>query len=288
MEGYPKLAQLMGNSHADGHFLIFQKFEPLSAQNILYLQAEIVNLQETLNQSAKEDAESDGPKRREFTRDWLALSSAEDCEQWETFVRLRKTLKEYYEAIAQHQMITNIPKPHKSDLKSLQLWLERPSGGNCSFVGADRYVYEKNTSGLGTLASKNGTVDPLTRVLLYSLPKLYHSLIVDPLHRLLGKWVKKPESFDLESNIFFYRDSYFHLIANILGTLIASLILIGSIVVLYFITDMPIRLVVVGVFTAIFSIALSLVTSGTRVEIFAATAAFASVQVVFVGSTTNL
>lgn len=83
----------------------------------------------------------------------------------------------------------------------------------------------------------------------------------------------KQESFDLESNIFLYRDSHFHHIANIVGTLISSLIPIGSIVVLYFITDMPVRLVIVCLFTAIFSIALSLVTSGTRVEIFAATAA---------------
>jgi len=83
----------------------------------------------------------------------------------------------------------------------------------------------------------------------------------------------KKESFDLESNIFLYRDSYFHLIANVIGTLISSLIPIASIVVLCFITEMPMRLAMVGLFTAIFSIALSLVTSGTRVEIFAATAA---------------
>jgi hypothetical protein len=87
-------------------------------------------------------------------------------------------------------MISNIPQPHKSDLKFLQQWLERPNMGNCSFVGADRHVYETNTSGLGTLASKNGNVDPLTRLLLYSLPKLYHWVIVDPLYRLLGTWVK--------------------------------------------------------------------------------------------------
>ncbi|KAN0089867.1 hypothetical protein V8E51_018446 [Hyaloscypha variabilis] len=338
MEGYEKLAQLMGNSRTDGHFLIFQKFESLSAQNILYLQAEIVNLQETLGGLAKENAESDCPERKKIAQDWWSLSSAKDCEQWETFLHLRRTLKEYYEAIAQHQMISSIPQPHKSDLKFLQRWLERPNMGNCSLVGADRRVYDTNTFGLGSLASKHGNIDPLTSLLLYSLPNLYHRLIVRPLYRLLGTWVKKPEgyvsdnrprpsnpsskqsvsevercssatvstsqnsrkdsctsqypskqkSFDLESNIFLYRDSYFHRIASIVGTLISSLIPICSIVVLYFITDMPMRLIIVGIFTAIFSIALSLMTSGTRVEIFAATAAFASVQVVFVGSTTNL
>ena len=87
-------------------------------------------------------------------------------------------------------MISNIPQPHKSDLKFLQRWLDRPNMGNCSFVGADRHIYDTNTSGLGTLASNNGEVDPLTRLLLYSLPKLYHWTIVDPLYRLLGTWVK--------------------------------------------------------------------------------------------------
>jgi hypothetical protein len=95
MEGYEKLAQLMGNSHTDGHFLIFQKFEHLSAQNLLYLQAEIVNLQESLAGLSKEDAESEDRERQLFARDWWALSSAEDSEQWETFLQLRNKLKEY-------------------------------------------------------------------------------------------------------------------------------------------------------------------------------------------------
>jgi hypothetical protein len=82
------------------------------------------------------------------------------------------------------------------------------------------------------------------------------------------------QCFDLESNVFLYRDSNFHHVANILGTLISSLIPIGSIIVLYFVSDMPARLAVVSLFTAVFSVALSLVTSATRVEIFAATAAY--------------
>jgi hypothetical protein len=79
--------------------------------------------------------------------------------------------------------------------------------------------------------------------------------------------------FDIESKVFLYRDSYLHHAANILGTLIASLICIAAIVVLYLVPDMKKRLVIVGIFTGIFSIALSLVTSARRVEIFAATAA---------------
>lgn len=95
MEGYAKLAHLMGDNHTDGHFLIFQKFEQLSAQNLLYLQAEIVNLQEELSHYVKSDFESPEPNRRLFSRDWWALSSSENSEQWGTWLQLRDKLKEY-------------------------------------------------------------------------------------------------------------------------------------------------------------------------------------------------
>jgi hypothetical protein len=87
-------------------------------------------------------------------------------------------------------MISNLTQPHKSDLKFLQRWLDRPSMGNCSFVGADRHVYQENTSGLGTLASNNKEVDALTRLVLYYVPKLYHMAVVDPIYWVLGTWVK--------------------------------------------------------------------------------------------------
>jgi len=95
MEGYAKLAELMGSDQTDGHFLIFHKFEQLSAQNLLYLQAEILNLQEDLSKCAKEDSESADPEKQLFTRDWAELSSSKDSEQWETWLALRVKLKEY-------------------------------------------------------------------------------------------------------------------------------------------------------------------------------------------------
>lgn len=78
---------------------------------------------------------------------------------------------------------------------------------------------------------------------------------------------------DLESNMFLYRDSHIYRIATVLGTLLSSLIPIAAIVVLSFVKDMTARLGIVSAFTAIFSVSLSLVTEGKRVEIFAATAA---------------
>ncbi|PMD49300.1 uncharacterized protein K444DRAFT_638802 [Hyaloscypha bicolor E] len=334
MEGYSKLASLMGDARTDGHFLIFQKFESISAQNLLYLQAEITNLKESIDKIAQIDSEN--PERKDFAVDWETLSSSTDSIQYEKWLELRRKLKEYYKAIAHHMMITGLPAPRKYDLDFLQKWLERPSLGNSAFIGADCDVYDK-PAGLGTLAAGGGQVDAMTRLLLNVLPNLYHWGVVHPLHRICGEWIKKPEShrncgpspqpestsgteedrkscqdvsvtsttsldnsptlrpstestsdessFDIEANIFLYRDTHFHRVATILGTLVSSLIPIAAIIVLSFVRDMTARLGAVCAFTAIFSVCLSLVTEAKRVENFAATAAFASVQVVFVGST---
>ena len=79
--------------------------------------------------------------------------------------------------------------------------------------------------------------------------------------------------FDLEANIFLYRDTYFHRLATILGTVVSSLIPIAAIIILSFVSEMKARLGIVCAFTAVFSVCLSLVTEAKRFENFAATAA---------------
>jgi hypothetical protein len=99
MEGYSKLAELMGNPRTDGHFLIFQKFESISAQNLLYLQAEIINLKESIDKIAGNDSRSEDPDRQLSAVDWEALNSA-DSVQWEKWLELRRKLKEYCKTVS--------------------------------------------------------------------------------------------------------------------------------------------------------------------------------------------
>lgn len=56
------------------------------------------------------------------------------------------------------------------------------------------------------------------------------------------------------------------------------------VLVLYFVNSMLIRIGLVILFTTIFSVALALFTGAKKIEIFSATAAFAAVEVVFIGS----
>lgn len=70
-----------------------------------------------------------------------------------------------------------------------------------------------------------------------------------------------------------YKDSRLLRVANIISTLVSSLLPVGSIIALNYIRGMATRLVVIGIFTMTFSLVLSMMINARRVETFAATAA---------------
>ena len=96
-EGYSRLASLMGTHKGTA---VFRRFGTLNALNLLYLQAELTNLENTLRQQAKADAESGHFERSIYARDWETLSESmaaenQHCPQWNTFLQVRKKLDTY-------------------------------------------------------------------------------------------------------------------------------------------------------------------------------------------------
>lgn len=101
MEGYAKIASLMG---AHPEIAILRRFGALNAQNLLYLQAELVALEKDLSAYAAEDCASKDTDRVFYSRDWYTLSNSRDDEstgneaagrQWQTMLKIREKLKEY-------------------------------------------------------------------------------------------------------------------------------------------------------------------------------------------------
>jgi hypothetical protein len=85
--GYPTVAGLISK---DDDFAIFRKFRYLNARNLLYLQAELIHLE---NELETLDRGLDTEQHREKLKDWRAF--AEDNVRLELAVRIRKTLQEY-------------------------------------------------------------------------------------------------------------------------------------------------------------------------------------------------
>lgn len=90
-------------------------------------------------------------------------------------------------------------------------------------------------------------------------------------HDLIGHRIKRP--VDDEAGYFEYEDKHVLRAANVLGSVVSSGLLVGSIMALYFVNNMLVRLGIVAAFTQVFSLVLILATNARKVEVFAATAA---------------
>lgn len=94
-EGYPRLAALQGTYPQLG---IYRRFATLNARNLLYLQAELVDLETSLKDYTTEDSASEDPKKRLHNKNWYYLSRKKGGvldSQWHTMLCVREKLREY-------------------------------------------------------------------------------------------------------------------------------------------------------------------------------------------------
>lgn len=83
-------------------FAMFRRFKKLNCLNLLYLQAEIMELEDSLDApSATDDDSSEAAHRKQFASDWQYLSQKQANNkhhpQWDKFLHLRERLAEYSE-----------------------------------------------------------------------------------------------------------------------------------------------------------------------------------------------
>jgi hypothetical protein len=79
-----------------------------------------------------------------------------------------------------------------------------------------------------------------------------------------------------------YESEVFVALGNTICTVLSSLIPVASICALYFLKTTIIRLAVITTMSFVFSFVMTVIVQGRRADVFAATTAFAAVQVVFV------
>src|SRR5689334_17686776 len=95
LEGYPKLAALMGTY---GEAAIFRKFGSLNMWNLLSQQAEILELQVQLRDIWQEDSTSTDPTARQLCNYFLQLRKSKGSHneiQLQMMITLREKLREY-------------------------------------------------------------------------------------------------------------------------------------------------------------------------------------------------
>lgn len=103
--GYSRLASLMG---AHPETAILRRFGSLNALNLLYLQAELTNLENSLHKAATADSKSGQFERSLYARDFQTLlesvkgvgeKGGHNPTQWNLMLQIREKLNEYSEHI---------------------------------------------------------------------------------------------------------------------------------------------------------------------------------------------
>ncbi|PVH73652.1 hypothetical protein DL98DRAFT_606918 [Cadophora sp. DSE1049] len=267
-EGYPQVAEFMGEYPT---LAMVRRFRGLNARNLLYLQAELVLIEKKLQEVEKADAKNDATKQYSKDYFWLMESATESegGDQWRLIMEMRDKLREYNDVLIQQTTLAQISGPSKYDQRTMQRWFERKDLGDMPLEGDDDSIWAKpgrikdgdgvsrHVKDLIAINGQSSDLDQATGWLVNKLVPSWHENIGNRFH----------------GGIRTYRESSFYTLTAILATTLSSLLPVLSIVVLYLVHSMPARLGVIAAFTAGFSFALSIITSASRVENFAATAA---------------
>lgn len=95
--GYRRLASFMAES---GQYAIFRRFGELNCLNLLFLQAELVSLEEKLKEAAAADGSTTENLRDLYDKNRVTMARARDkdgkyVKQWELALDIREVLEEY-------------------------------------------------------------------------------------------------------------------------------------------------------------------------------------------------
>ncbi|PVH83441.1 hypothetical protein DL98DRAFT_513322 [Cadophora sp. DSE1049] len=283
--GYHKLAILMA-SESDA--AIFRRFSKLNYLTLLALQAELLTLEAEYDSQWATDEQATNTERAKFAVDFKALRASKLCvkpdpekpgtEQWKLLMDIRAKLNTYNEILLQVAQVHALKEPEKSKLDFLQSWLVMKDMGAGQIEGREGLAWD-DPSDLLALASVAPDTAPFSNWATGRFLTFFHYV-----------WGYKHNSHSREINpeagpdLAHYEETVLVKYTRYVITILASLLPIVCIVILWAVHSVGWRLGIMAIFTAAFASILVVFTSAKEVEIFASTAAFAAVEVVFIGS----
>ncbi|TVY15465.1 hypothetical protein LARI1_G007326 [Lachnellula arida] len=266
---YPKLAHLM---YRVPELSVFRTFREVTLLNLLSLQAELSELVEEYDASYNADSigNEDEPttyERQVLSKSFRKLRESDRTQstQYEALKNICFKFNEYHTALLQASEVSKLAKPEKVDLTNLRRWLFHPTvGGNFIPKSEDAWKETYDDDQVTLVAKEGGLMQRSSTWLM-----------------LIYDWAYG-RRFGTGSR--YYPDSSIKKIAKVTTSVLASLIPGIVILGLYYLDTTVKRIGTMLACTAIFAFVLSFWTQADVVDVFAATAAFAAVEVVFIGS----
>ncbi|PHH81542.1 hypothetical protein CDD82_514 [Ophiocordyceps australis] len=241
------------SSDPDGEGFVFRRFDTLAATNLLYLQSDMMEIEQRLKAMDQEATTTDDAKSEAF--------------EWETLKEhFQKDHPRYPEAKRRMDLILELRvkiKEYRS--RVLEVLKDMMSQGGYPKIGgkAKKYLEDEN-----------------------DLVALYIPAQEDYLSEFLRKMTQRDEN-NLDPTtprVARGDESTINTILNLITLIVAIFFLVAPIVTLYLIKSRWLKLMLVTVFTICFAVSVAVVTRAKKPEIFIGTATYAAVLVVFISS----
>ncbi|KAH3911329.1 hypothetical protein HBH56_133430 [Parastagonospora nodorum] len=272
-DGYPALASWIAQD-PDNETFIFRKFDKLAARNILHLQAQLFAIERELEDLDDDLRRSNDLEAHQSLRRWETLvehgrdPNKKESKLVQKLQDLNALLKEYYETIVLQMQIASMRKPDKRPIAAFRNFLNGASPSN------------KAASAMPLISGRaKAFLEDEADLLTLTKP-----MEEDYLSRFLqDHWLfRKRSSTDPLDRTTIHKNSHVIRTVAALDMVLAAMLLIGAIVNLYLVPDSKAKLGLVAMYTLLFASSMALCTNARRPEVFAATAAYAAVLVVFV------
>jgi len=270
-DGYPALAAYIARD-PDNETFVFRKFDRLSARNLLHMQSQLTELEREIDALDEAARQSFDMEAKQSSRRWESLirHACDDCrpeekKRLQKFLELQEKIKQYQEALVLQTQIANMQAPSDRVLSACRdyvdgaAWKENPQ----PIISGRAKGYLSEAADLVALG-KEVEADVLSKLLQAHWP-IQRRLAVDPFDRTT-----------------IYTGHHVAWTVSVISIIFAAILLIGAIISLYYVTNPKATLGMIGGYTMLFAMSIALLTNARRVEIFAATAAYAAVLVVFV------
>ncbi|KAI0167330.1 hypothetical protein BJ166DRAFT_610086 [Pestalotiopsis sp. NC0098] len=254
---------------------IFRRFDDISALRLLSLQAEILELRYQFHYQCKiNDKSASDSREKKFSSSFSTLGAgrALGAEQARLMDVMFSKLDQYYKCIIQATQIADTRVPDKQQLKVLQNWLRDEDF--LSDAEGDAW-FSQDTSMYLSPSPSSTEGDAFTASLLRLL-KHYH--------RFWGHRRQNKHVIDEESGMTSYRDESIEKASRIITAAVSSVLPVMTIYILNILDTNNKRIGFTAAMTSLFAACLAWFTHATKVEILSATATFAAVEVVYIGT----
>ncbi|KAI9765745.1 MAG: hypothetical protein M1840_007179 [Geoglossum simile] len=254
--GYAAVAKFIAS---DAELSICRRFDRSTARILLYLQSEIQYNQNLLDAIDENDAESGESAASSWELENEPIKPI-DPKRKEIMMCMRALMKEYYELLTLQSQVLQLRPPAKRILKVFDKWLSHKK----PLVGVGKEVFQ-DTMDMVALGPAQGG-DPFSGFLRNHLSCVFK--------------VRGPKVQREWEEIYYFSDLWVAKAATVIS--ITTSLSMAAITSLYYVNQPGARLVMIAGYIFVFAVCVTLLSTAQRAEVFAATAAFAAVLVVFV------